>query len=122
MDISITLAAIGIIPPIITAYLSYVISSKKIKHDYDKKMVGDFNKLSEKLRSELKTELDECRKDREDLRSELNEYKKELDEYKQENEKLKKELNELETKLDSANEVISTLVTNKKKLAKAGKN
>ena len=113
MDNSITLGLITIVPSIITAYLSYIVSSKKIKHDYDTKMVGDFNKLSERLRSELKTELDECRKDREDLRSELNEYKKELNEYKKENEELKKELDELETKLDSANEVINTLITKK---------
>lgn len=101
------------IPAIISAIVTYVVASKKMKHDYDVKIVDDFNRLSEKLRSELKTELDECRKDREDLRSELNEYKKELAEYKKENESLKKELDELETKLDSANEVINTLITKK---------
>ena len=72
--------------------------------------------------------MEECRKDREAIRSELNVYKKEnesikkeLEEQKKENSQLKSDLNEFEIKLDAANDLISKLVdskVSKKKLTK----
>ncbi len=111
MNNSTILALIAIVPPVLSALLTYKLTTRKLKVDSDAKIKTEFAKLSESLRNELKKELDECRKDRENLRDELNDYKKKLDLYKKENESLKKELDELETKLDSANEVIKTLVT-----------
>jgi uncharacterized protein YlxW (UPF0749 family) len=109
----IILGLIAIVPSIISARITYVLATKKLQNESEGRVKSEFNKLSEKLRLELKIELDECRKDRENLRKELNDYKKELEIYKKENETLKKEMGELETKLESANEVINTLVTKK---------
>jgi len=110
MNNSTILALIAIVPPVLSALLTYKLTTRKLKVDSDAKIKTEFAKLSESLRNELKKELDECRKDRENLRDELNDYKKKLDLYKKENESLKRELDELETKLHSANEVIKTLV------------
>ena len=124
MDQSIILALIGILPAIVASVVTYAISSKKTKID----LIKIINQTSDKLRNEVKEELEECRKDREAIRSELNLYKKEnesikreLEEQKKENKKLKNELNEFEIKLDAANDLISKLVDNKvskKKLTK----
>lgn len=124
MDQSITLALIGIVPAIVASIVTYSISAKKTKVDVIK-LINDAN---EKLRVEVKVELDECRKDRDSIRSELNLYKKEnesikkeLEEQKKENSELKNNLNELEIKLDAANDLISKLAeskVSKKKLTK----
>lgn len=119
MNDPIILALIAIVPPVLSAVLTYKLTTKKLKVDSEVKIKSEFSKLSEQLRNELKEELDECRKDRENLRGELNDYKKKLDTYKKENEALKKEMDELETKLDSANEVIKTLVTSNRKKVRA---
>ena len=126
MDNPIIIALIGIIPALLTTVITYAIASKKTKID----VIKLINNSSEKLRTEVKVELEECRKDREAIRSELNVYKKEnesikkeLEEQKKENSDLKNNLNELEIKLDSANDLISKLAeskvsTSKKKLTK----
>jgi peptidoglycan hydrolase CwlO-like protein len=111
MKDNIILALIAIVPPVLSAFLTYKLTSKKIRNDSEVKIKTQFNKLSEELRNELKKELDECRNDRGNLRNELNDYKNKLDTYKKENENLQKELNELEIKLDDANELIKTLVS-----------
>lgn len=124
MDQSITLALIGIVPAIIASIVTYGVSSKKTKVD----LIKIINQSNDKLRLEVKEELEECRKDREAIRSELNVYKKEnesikkeLEEQKKENSELKNNLNELEIKLDAANDLISKLAdskVSKKKLTK----
>ena len=73
MDQSITLALIGIVPAIIASIVTYGVSSKKTKVD----LIKIINQSNDKLRLEVKEELEECRKDREAIRSELNVYKKE---------------------------------------------
>ena len=110
MDQSIVLALIGIVPAVIASIVTYGVSAKKTKVD----LVKLINDSSDKLRLEVKEELEECRKDREAIRSELNVYKKE-------NSQLKNDLNEFEIKLDAANDLISKLVdskVSKKKLTK----
>lgn len=124
MDQSIALALIGIVPAVIASIVTYGISSKKTKVD----LIKLINDSSDQLRLEVKVELEECRKDREAIRSELNIYKKEnesikkeLEEQKKENSQLKSDLNELEIKLDAANDLISKLAdskVSKKKLTK----
>ncbi len=124
MDQSITLALIGIVPAIAASIVTYLISSKKTKVD----LLKIINQSNDKLRLEVTVELEECRKDREAIRSELNIYKKEnesikkeLEEQKKENSELKNNLNELEIKLDAANDLISKLAdskVSKKKLTK----
>ena len=124
MDQSITLALIGIVPAVIASIVTYGVSAKKTKVD----LVKLINDSSDKLRLEVKEELEECRKDREAIRSELSVYKKEnesikkeLEEQKKENSQLKSDLNELEIKLDAANDLISKLAdskVSKKKLTK----
>ena len=116
MDQSITLALIGIVPAIAASIVTYSISSKKTKVD----LIKIINQSNDKLRLEVKEELEECRKDREAIRSELNIYKKEnesikkeLEEQKKENSELKNNLNELEIKLDAANDLISKLADSK---------
>ena len=124
MDQSIVLALIGIVPAVIASIVTYGVSAKKTKVD----LVKLINDSSDKLRLEVKEELEECRKDREAIRSELNVYKKEnesikkeLEEQKKENSELKNNLNELEIRLDAANDLISKLAdskVSKKKLTK----
>ena len=100
----IILGLIAIVPAIVSARVTYVLATKKLQVDSEIKVRTEFSKLSEDLRLELKTELDECRKDRNDLRKELDLYKKEL--------------TELENRLNMANQVISTLTEIKKKTVK----
>ena len=124
MNQSIVLALIGIVPAIVASVVTYGISVKKTKVD----IIKLINESSDALRTEVKEELEECRKDREAIRSELNVYKKEnesikreLEEQKKENSQLKSDLNELEIKLDAANDLISKLAdskVSKKKLTK----
>jgi septal ring factor EnvC (AmiA/AmiB activator) len=118
------LALIGIVPAIVASVVTYGVSVKKTKVD----IIKLINESSDALRTEVKEELEECRKDREAIRSELNVYKKEnesikreLEEQKKENSQLKSDLNELEIKLDAANDLISKLAdskVSKKKLTK----
>ncbi len=126
MDQNIILSLIGIVPAVVASVVTYGIASKKTKVD----LIKLINDSSDRLRTEVKVELEECRKDREAIRSELNIYKKEnesikkeLEEQKKENSELKNNLNELEIKLDAANDLISKLAeskvsTSKKKLTK----
>jgi septal ring factor EnvC (AmiA/AmiB activator) len=124
MDQSIVLALIGIVPAVVASIVTYGVSAKKTKVD----LIKLINDSSDALRTEIKLELEECRKDREAIRSELNLYKKEnesikkeLEEQKKENSELKNNLNELEIKLDAANDLISKLAdskVSKKKLTK----
>ena len=96
MDQSITLALIGIVPAIAASIVTYSISSKKTKVD----LIKIINQSNDKLRLEVK---------------------KELEEQKKENSELKNNLNELEIKLDAANDLISKLAdskVSKKKLTK----
>ena len=83
MDQSIVLALIGIVPAVVASIVTYGVSAKKTKVD----LIKLINDSSDALRTEIKLELEECRKDREAIRSELNLYKKE-------NESIKKELEE----------------------------
>lgn len=124
MNQTIVLALIGIVPAIVASVVTYGVSVKKTKVD----IIKLINESSDALRTEVKEELEECRKDREAIRSELNVYKKEnesikreLEEQKKENSQLKSDLNELEIKLDAANDLISKLAdskVSKKKLTK----
>ena len=124
MNQSIVLALIGIVPAIVASVVTYGVSVKKTKVD----IIKLINESSDALRTEVKEELEECRKDREAIRSELNVYKKEnesikreLEEQKKENSQLKSDLNELEIKLDASNDLISKLAdskVSKKKLTK----
>ncbi len=95
MDQNIILSLIGIVPAVVASVVTYGIASKKTKVD----LVKLINDSSDKLRTEVKVELEECRKDREAIRSELNVYKKE-------NESIKKELKSKSKKqnLDKDNE------------------
>ena len=65
MDQNIVLSLIGIVPAVIASIVTYGISAKKTKVDVIK-MIND---SSAKLRVEVKLELEECRKDRESIRS-----------------------------------------------------
>ena len=120
MDQNIILTLIGIVPAVVASVVTYGIS-KKTKVD----LIKLINQSSDKLRTEVKVELEECRKDREAIRSELNVYKKEnesikkeLEEQKKENSELKNNLNELEIKLDAANDLISKLAESKVSIGK----
>jgi len=125
MNDTISTSLIAIIPAIFSSVVAYAIASKKSRLD----LVKLINESNEKLRKELKKDLDECRNDRDAIRQEMNAYKKEnesikkeLREYKDENKRLQAELNELEIKLDASNEIIKTLLNggkvNKKKVEK----
>jgi uncharacterized protein (DUF3084 family) len=125
MNDAISTSLIAIIPAVFSSIVTYAIAAKRSKLD----LVNLINESNEKLRKELKKDLDECRTDRDAIRSDLNTYKKEnesikkeLREYKDENKRLQAELNELEIKLDASNEIIKTLLNgakvNKKKVEK----
>lgn len=117
MNDTITTSLIAIIPAVLSSVITYAIAAKRSRLD----LVKLINESSEKLRKELKSELDECRTDRESIRQEMNVYKKEnesikreLKEYKDENKRLQSELNEIEIKLDASNEIIKTLLNGTK--------
>lgn len=126
MTDKIATALITILPPLASAFFGYSIASKKVKIDVIK-LINDSN---EKLRKELKKELEECRTERQKIRDELNEYKKENDDIKkelqlqkEENKKLKFDIKELETKFNTAKNLVPRSVRNKiyrKRLDKIG--
>jgi len=57
MDQNIILSLIGIVPAVVASVVTYGIASKKTKVD----LVKLINDSSDKLRTEVKVELEECR-------------------------------------------------------------